>query len=54
MPQNDVSKTLQNILHFDEQHGHNEESMNEESFIRVHIDVTQVEKTMHNPSKKDF
>lgn len=54
MPQNDISKTLQNILHYDEQHGHNEELMDEESFIRVHIDVTQVEKTMHNPSKGDF
>ncbi|CAM4727657.1 unnamed protein product [Leuciscus chuanchicus] len=38
---NDITKTLQNILQYDEQHGHNEESMGEESFIRVHIDVTQ-------------
>jgi len=51
MPQNDISETLQNILHFDEKHGQYEESMDEERFIRVHIDVTQVEKTMHNPSK---
>ncbi|XP_039527649.1 uncharacterized protein si:dkey-196h17.9 [Pimephales promelas] len=38
---NDISETLQNILHFDEKHGHYEESMDEERFIRVHIDVTQ-------------
>ncbi|KAL1263307.1 hypothetical protein QQF64_006046, partial [Cirrhinus molitorella] len=39
--QNDISTTLQNILCYDEQHGHNEDSMDEETFIRVHIDVTQ-------------
>ncbi|KAK7148914.1 hypothetical protein R3I93_013055 [Phoxinus phoxinus] len=39
--QKDISKTLQNILHYDEQHGHNEDSMDEETFIRLYIDVTQ-------------
>ncbi|RXN24795.1 exocyst complex component 3-like protein [Labeo rohita] len=39
--QNDISTTLQSILHYDEQHGHDEDSMDEESFIRVHLDVTQ-------------
>ncbi|XP_051772504.1 uncharacterized protein LOC127524732 isoform X12 [Ctenopharyngodon idella] len=39
--QKDISRTLENILHYDEQHGHNEDSMNEETFIRVHMDVTQ-------------
>ncbi|XP_048060339.1 uncharacterized protein LOC125276666 isoform X2 [Megalobrama amblycephala] len=39
--QNDISRTLENILHYDEQQGHNEDSMNEETFIRVHMDVTQ-------------
>ncbi|XP_042624517.1 uncharacterized protein LOC109104280 [Cyprinus carpio] len=39
--QDDISKTLQNILHYDEKHGHNEDSMDEETFIRVHLDVTQ-------------
>ncbi|XP_077053159.1 tumor necrosis factor alpha-induced protein 2-like [Siphateles boraxobius] len=39
--QNDISRNLQNILHYDEQHGHNENSMDEETFIRLHIDVTQ-------------
>ncbi|ROK15757.1 hypothetical protein DPX16_10061 [Anabarilius grahami] len=38
---NEISKTLQNILCYDDQHGHNEDSMNEETFIRVHIDVIQ-------------
>ncbi|KAK2896478.1 hypothetical protein Q8A67_010966 [Cirrhinus molitorella] len=38
---NDISTTLQNILCYDEQHGHNEDSMDEETFIRVHLDVTQ-------------
>ncbi|ROK15758.1 hypothetical protein DPX16_10062 [Anabarilius grahami] len=39
--QNDISRTLENILHYDEQHGHNEDSMDEETFIRVHMDVIQ-------------
>ncbi|KAK9964709.1 hypothetical protein ABG768_005858 [Culter alburnus] len=39
--QKDISMTLENILHYDEQHGHNEDSMNEETFIRVHMDVIQ-------------
>ncbi|XDV49959.1 hypothetical protein PO909_019105, partial [Leuciscus waleckii] len=39
--QNDISRTLQNILHYDAQHGHNEDSMDEETFIRLYIDVTQ-------------
>ncbi|XP_051772491.1 uncharacterized protein si:dkey-196h17.9 isoform X2 [Ctenopharyngodon idella] len=38
---NEISKTLQNILCYEEQHGHNEDSMNEEAFIRLHIDVIQ-------------
>ncbi|CAM4727654.1 unnamed protein product [Leuciscus chuanchicus] len=38
---NDISRTLQNILHYDAQHGHNEDSMDEETFIRLYIDVTQ-------------
>ncbi|XP_077053158.1 tumor necrosis factor alpha-induced protein 2 [Siphateles boraxobius] len=38
---NDISETLQKILDYDEQHGHNEETMDEESFISLHIDVTQ-------------
>ncbi|ROK15759.1 hypothetical protein DPX16_10063 [Anabarilius grahami] len=38
--QNDISRTLANIL-YDEQHGHNEDSMDEETFIRVHMDVIQ-------------
>lgn len=54
MPQNEISKTLQNILCYEEQHGHNEDSMNEETFIRVYLDVIQVEKTMHNPLKGIF
>ncbi|XP_067277703.1 exocyst complex component 3-like protein isoform X2 [Pseudorasbora parva] len=39
--QKNISRTLQNILHYDEQHEHNEDSMDEETFIRLHIDVTQ-------------
>ncbi|XP_051772503.1 uncharacterized protein LOC127524732 isoform X11 [Ctenopharyngodon idella] len=39
--QNDISRTLENTLHYDEQHGHNEDSMDEETFIRVHMDVIQ-------------
>ncbi|KAK9964707.1 hypothetical protein ABG768_005856 [Culter alburnus] len=38
---NEISKTLQNILCYEEQHGHNEDSMNEETFIRVYLDVIQ-------------
>ncbi|XP_043085414.1 uncharacterized protein LOC122332173 isoform X2 [Puntigrus tetrazona] len=37
--QNDFSTNLENILHYDEQHGHNEDSMKEETFISVHLDV---------------
>ncbi|XP_058652338.1 uncharacterized protein LOC131552525 isoform X2 [Onychostoma macrolepis] len=37
--QNDLSTNLQEILRYDEQHGHNEDSMNDETFISVHIDV---------------
>ncbi|KTF74053.1 hypothetical protein cypCar_00034361, partial [Cyprinus carpio] len=39
---NDISMYLQNILRYDEEHGHKEESMDEETFIRVHLDVIQV------------
>ncbi|KAK7139861.1 hypothetical protein R3I94_012484 [Phoxinus phoxinus] len=39
--QKDISKTLQNILHYDEQHGHNEDSMDEETFTRLPVNVTQ-------------
>ncbi|XP_051772508.1 uncharacterized protein LOC127524732 isoform X16 [Ctenopharyngodon idella] len=38
--QKDISRTLENTLHYDEQHGH-EDSMDEETFIKVHMDVTQ-------------
>ncbi|XP_058652480.1 uncharacterized protein si:dkey-196h17.9 [Onychostoma macrolepis] len=37
----DISKTLQNILNYDEELGHNGDSMDEETVIRVHLDVTQ-------------
>ncbi|XP_059421533.1 uncharacterized protein LOC132156604 [Carassius carassius] len=39
--QNYIRTTLQNILDYDEQHRHNGESMDEETFIRVHLDVTK-------------
>ncbi|XP_077053160.1 uncharacterized protein LOC143703007 [Siphateles boraxobius] len=39
--QNDISRNLQNILHYDEQHGHNENTMDEETFNRLHINATQ-------------
>ncbi|KAF4105546.1 hypothetical protein G5714_013208 [Onychostoma macrolepis] len=39
--QDDISKTLQNILNYDEELGHNGDSMDEETVIRVHLDVTQ-------------
>ncbi|XP_050982030.1 uncharacterized protein LOC127175159 [Labeo rohita] len=38
---NYISTTLQNILCNDEHYGHNETSMDQETFNRVHIDVTQ-------------
>ncbi|XP_042592378.1 uncharacterized protein LOC109101599 isoform X2 [Cyprinus carpio] len=38
----DISKCLQKILCEDEEHGHNKESMDEETFFQVHIDVIQV------------
>ncbi|XP_016368057.1 uncharacterized protein LOC107708373 [Sinocyclocheilus rhinocerous] len=51
--QNDISTTLQNILHYDEEHGHHEDSMDEETFIRVHLDVTQcLNAVIHN--SKEF
>ncbi|KAF4105544.1 hypothetical protein G5714_013206 [Onychostoma macrolepis] len=34
--QNNISTYLQNILRYDEEHGHNGDSMDEETFIRVH------------------
>ncbi|XP_067278180.1 tumor necrosis factor alpha-induced protein 2 [Pseudorasbora parva] len=37
----EISRTLQNILCYDEQYGHNEDSMGEESFVELHIDVIQ-------------
>ncbi|KAF4105545.1 hypothetical protein G5714_013207 [Onychostoma macrolepis] len=37
----DISTYLQNILHYEEEHGHNGDSMDEETFIRVHLDATQ-------------
>ncbi|XP_016384593.1 uncharacterized protein LOC107721212 [Sinocyclocheilus rhinocerous] len=39
--QNDISTNLQNILRYDEDHGQNEDSMDEETFLKVHIDVIQ-------------
>ncbi|KAK2896480.1 hypothetical protein Q8A67_010968 [Cirrhinus molitorella] len=50
--QNDISTTLQNILCYDEQHGHNEDSMDEETFIRVHLDVTQCLNAVIQSSKE--
>ncbi|XP_052429037.1 uncharacterized protein LOC127970483 [Carassius gibelio] len=38
---NDISTYLQNILSYDKEHGHNEDSMDEETFICVHLDVIQ-------------
>ncbi|XP_026135143.1 uncharacterized protein LOC113113188 [Carassius auratus] len=50
--QNDISTTLQNILHYDKKHGHHEDSMDEETFIRVHLDVTQCLNAVINNSKE--
>ncbi|XP_052428449.1 uncharacterized protein LOC127970179 [Carassius gibelio] len=38
----EISKLLQNILSYDEEHGPNENSMNDETFISVHLDVIKV------------
>ncbi|XP_042624516.1 uncharacterized protein LOC109103836 isoform X2 [Cyprinus carpio] len=50
--EDDISTTLQNIRHYDEEHGHNEDSMDEETFIRVHLDVTQCLNAVINNSKE--
>ncbi|XP_043085433.1 uncharacterized protein si:dkey-196h17.9 [Puntigrus tetrazona] len=39
--QDDVSRTLKNILDYDQQHRHTGDSVDAETFIRVHLDVTQ-------------
>ncbi len=40
--QDDISTNLQKILRHDEEHGHNEDSKDEETFIRVNSDVIKV------------
>ncbi|RXN24794.1 exocyst complex component 3-like protein [Labeo rohita] len=50
--QNKISTILQNILCYDEKQGHNEDSMDEETFIRVYLDVTQCLNAVIQSSKK--
>ncbi|XP_016384592.1 uncharacterized protein LOC107721211 [Sinocyclocheilus rhinocerous] len=50
--QNDIHTTLQNILDYDEQHRHNGDSMVEETFISVHLDVTQCLNAVIQSSKE--
>ncbi|XP_050982032.1 uncharacterized protein LOC127175162 [Labeo rohita] len=50
--QNDISTNLQNILCYDEKHEHNEDSVDEETFIRVHLDVTQCLNAVIQSSKE--
>ncbi|KAI2646359.1 Exocyst complex component 3-like protein 2 [Labeo rohita] len=50
--QNFISTTLQKILCYVEELRHNEDLTNEETFIKVHTDVTQfLEKVLHNLNK---
>ncbi|XP_042593608.1 uncharacterized protein LOC109104283 [Cyprinus carpio] len=49
---NDIPTTLQNILDYDEQHRPNGDSMDEETFIRVHLDVTKCLNAVIQSSKE--
>lgn len=46
VPQKEIAGALQNILCYEEKHEDNVLLMDEEWFIRVHLDVTQVVLTL--------
>ncbi|XP_016355990.1 uncharacterized protein LOC107699292 [Sinocyclocheilus anshuiensis] len=50
--QNDIHTNLQNILDYDEQHRPNGDSMDEETFIRVHLDFTKCLNAVIQSSKE--